>query len=588
MKGRWIAFGHLPLQVDLPPRWHKDYLADVDLATHQPALKLHHRLESKADIKLIWEPSRWYSLVRMAQGAYLLGDGSAASQCLACLDDWCHHNPPYYGWHWTSALESGLRLIQFVWIDALLSAAQPGLDPARSLGSPTPPTARAKQPDTRLASLRAKVLPPHLWFTWRNRSFGSSANNHLIGELSGLLVALARWPELAGWAAPMPVIQRLWEREVLTQFAPDGGNREQALNYHLFSWEFCWQARLALRAAGRSLSAPVEERLRAGANFFIDIQIPTDPWDYGDSDSAYVTPFFANWHSATAEWHHWLRQPVSSPSLHFWLGDSPQACSPPPVLTAAKPWRIYPDSGFALSRTADWFLRWDLSPLGYLATASHGHCDALHLSLWHRDRALIIDPGTGAYHADRPLRDYLSSWQAHNGPHPPQLNFPERRGAFLWSAHHPTPRWEQRSESSLLGELALPDCVMRRTITALEDGGGWQVEDNLLATAPDPPAAKPPREIEVFWQLAPDVYLQPLSSSSFRLGLGSAQFTFEFTGWSQVEYWMPQPGETQPPLAHRLRGICSPAFRLTRLAPFILLRGQAQTAHPLQSVLRRR
>ena len=32
------------------------------------------------------------------------------------------HNPPYRGWNWTSALEAGIRLIQFTWIDALLGA----------------------------------------------------------------------------------------------------------------------------------------------------------------------------------------------------------------------------------------------------------------------------------------------------------------------------------------------------------------------------------------------------------------------------------------------------------------------------------
>ena len=82
LKGRWIAFGYLPLKVDDPPLWHKDYLANVDMATDKPALKLHHRLEGRADIKLIWEPNRWYSLVRLAQAAYLFDDQAAARKCL--------------------------------------------------------------------------------------------------------------------------------------------------------------------------------------------------------------------------------------------------------------------------------------------------------------------------------------------------------------------------------------------------------------------------------------------------------------------------------------------------------------------------
>ena len=34
--------------------------------------------------------------------------------------------------------------------------------------------------------------------------------------------------------------------------------------------------------------------------------------------------------------------------------------------------------------------------LGYLSTAAHGHLDALHLSIWYRGIAFVIDPSTGA------------------------------------------------------------------------------------------------------------------------------------------------------------------------------------------------
>src|SRR5207249_10139177 len=93
-----------------------------DLATSESAFKLNHRdLPGGADIKLIWELSRWYHLVRLAQAAYVLGDELAGKTCVRWLEDWVAHNPSYRGWNWTSALESGMRLIQFTWIDALLN-----------------------------------------------------------------------------------------------------------------------------------------------------------------------------------------------------------------------------------------------------------------------------------------------------------------------------------------------------------------------------------------------------------------------------------------------------------------------------------
>ncbi len=564
--GRWIAFGYLPLQVDNPPRWHKDYLAGIDMATERPALKLHHRLEGEADIKLIWEPNRWYSLVRLAQAAYVLDDPAPAQRALRLLEHWVEANPPYYGWNWTSALETGLRLIQFTWMDALLSAT-----------FNANPEARAA-----LARLRPQVLLPHLWFTWRDRSFGSSANNHLIGELSGLILTLVRWPDLAEWAAPLPRVHSLWEAEVLKQFAPDGGNREQALNYHLFSFEFCWQARLALLAAKRPIRAEVEERLQAAADYFTAIQVECHPWDYGDSDSAFVTPVFSEWQACSAEWHRWLAEPAASPAVHFWIGEPPKRSitirsSPSPDL-----WRVFPESGFAACATDAWNLRWDLSPLGYLATASHGHCDALHLSLWHRGEPIVIDPGTGTYHYDRPLRDYLSSWDAHNGPHPSGLNFPERRGAFLWSAHHPAPRWTMPNASSMTAELTLPSGKARRTITRLLEQNGWQVDD---AFEPGTPGSL--EGVQVFWQLPPGAVLTRVKEKSFLLKIGSAAITIELSeGWTSVTEGPAPASRKSGAKGTDLRGFCSSAFRRVEAGPWLLLEAEEGASAPLRTTFR--
>src|SRR6185503_990418 len=111
----------------------------------------------------IWELSRWHALTRLAMAVYVLGDERAAAKCISWLEDWVKHNPPYRGWNWTSALEVGMRLVQFTWIDALLRAQAE----ARGCGG-------------KLARLRREILPAHVWFAWRYRSFGSSANNHLI------------------------------------------------------------------------------------------------------------------------------------------------------------------------------------------------------------------------------------------------------------------------------------------------------------------------------------------------------------------------------------------------------------------------
>src|SRR6185312_7146055 len=83
LAGRWKVFGHLDLKVDDPPRWHRDYLAGQDLATSESGFKLDHReLPQGADVRLIWELSRWHQLVRLAMASYVLEDETARHKCV--------------------------------------------------------------------------------------------------------------------------------------------------------------------------------------------------------------------------------------------------------------------------------------------------------------------------------------------------------------------------------------------------------------------------------------------------------------------------------------------------------------------------
>src|SRR5206468_1076106 len=315
------------------------------------------------------------------------------------------------------------------------------------------------------------------------QSFGSSANNHLLGELAGCIVATVRWPELAQYGAPLAELQPRWSQEVLAQFAHDGGNKEQALNYQLFSWELCWQAFSALATGNLAQVQQIERRLSSAGRFFWEVQARVDHWDYGDSDSAFVVPFFARAEHATSEWHKWFEAPVQSAAIAYWLGDAPTRYPPirrgvPLDTCKLGEWWVYPDSGLAICESGFWWLRWDLSPLGYLATAAHGHLDALHLSIWVKGVALVIDPGTGAYDADKRLRNWLASRAAHNAPCPATIDYPRRLGPFLWAEPHAVPELEV-SGNVAVGSLRLPQGVIFRSMRRLRPQDGWEVTDRF-------------------------------------------------------------------------------------------------------------
>jgi hypothetical protein len=559
LHGSWKAFGKVPLKVDDPPKWQFDYLVRKDFQTSQSAFKLDHRAQPDgADIKIIWEPSRWNQLVRLAMAAYLLEDKLAGQKCAEWLLSWTRANQPFTGLNWTSGLETGIRLVQYNWIDALLAAA--GF------------------PYESLFGLRNQILPPHAWFTARHRSFGSSANNHLIGELAGLILSASRWPELTTFTGSLRDLKEMFEKEVLAQFAADGGNREQALGYHLFSWEFCWQCLDAFKASGVLVAQEVQERLIKAGQFYAAIKPCGDPWDFGDSDNAYVTPLFAEESEAAKEWWLWLRQSKSSPALRFWRGDFPSltAAGAP---DASGSWKVFAESGYATCASGDWFLRWDFSPLGYLAMAPHGHLDALHVSIWFKGQPLIIDPGTGAYYADKNLRAQLAGWSSHNGPRF-NADFPKRRGTFLWSEHHSTPSFRMISDSEAEARITVPSGEISRTVALLQNG--FRLTDLCQSSSGNNP-------VYSTLKFAPSIELR---TEPVTLASGENLFRIQLQSWTLAAAYNPEQRirARSGHSSNELKGapfesLVSPAFRRVTVAPFLKLQASPGQNCSLQITL---
>ncbi|MBM3847430.1 MAG: hypothetical protein FJ405_14255 [Verrucomicrobia bacterium] len=554
-KGRWGAFGHLDLHVDLPPRWHKDYLAGVDLKTDASSFQLNHRaLPAGCDVKLIWELSRWHQPLQLAQAAYVLGDHEAGRLCVGLLKDWVRHNPAFKGWNWTSALESGMRLIQFYWIDGLLAGC-------------------GGRYDSDLTELRRAILPAHARFTWRHRSFGSSANNHLLGELTGLMMAVTRWPELREWCVGQEELKRAWEAEVLAQFHTDGGNKEQALNYQLFSFEFAWQGRKALLDAGGTVGGLVETRLADAARFFWEVQARHEAWDYGDSDSATVSPVFLGETGVISQWYAWVEGKRGGQGIRYWLGDPPDF--KPGLSIGAEPrhaiplrgWFHYPRTGIACLSSGLWWLRWDLSPLGYLSTAAHGHLDALHLSIWWNKTAFVIDPGTGAYYGDVGLRTWLASRTAHNAPCPKRVpEWPRRMGPFLWREHHSSPDVVPEGADSVRGGLDLDGLRIERSVSSGDGGSSWRVTDRCLGRNGEALA------FTVRWQFAPGTRFRVRGPRSWTAVRNDQQMDIEVSAdWADVQLHELASEEGNPPTDGRWEGWVSPAFRKVVRAPYLLL-----------------
>lgn len=237
---------------------------------------------------------------------------------------------------------------------------------------------------------------------------------------------------------------------------------------------------------------------------------------------------------------------------------------------------VFPESGQAVCWVGTWQARWDLSPLGYLKTASHGHLDALHLSLWLGGTALVVDPGTGAYYGDVRLRAWLASWAAHNGPHVPDQDVPRRVGPFLWGESHAKPEWRVVDATALAGSLALPQGTAHREVRRLSgDGGdGWQVDDRF-----EFPPGQGGQGFRVCWQFGPGTRLDAdpqnprwfhgrRRGTAFLVRLGDA--------WSGVQMVSETAAASRLPISGDLVGLCAPAFRWIEAGPVLILTATAQ------------
>jgi hypothetical protein len=350
-------------------------------------------------------------------------------------------------------------------------------------------------------------------------------------------------------------LEDLWNDQVLAQFAEDGGNREQALHYHLFSFELCWHARMALIAAGRKLNDAVEQRLEHAREFFVDVHGAREPWSYGDSDDAFVLPLFYDESQATPEWTAWMSAGRQGEAISYWIGDANAPLRPRVVEDS--PWRLYEGTGVAMGRSGNLVLRYDVSPQGYLTTAAHGHLDALHLSIWIGHTAMIVDPGTGAYYGGEELRNWLASRRAHNGPFLEE--WPQRLGPFLWSEHHPRPLVTRDSDAKLSGQLHTPGGVITRRVEMFSGG---------RAVITDSAASKKYQHLmTVLWQFAPGANCQTIELRKFRVTRDRATLEISVSPeWDTATLVDPK---SSPETVGE--GVVSPSFRATAWAPYLKL-----------------
>lgn len=420
-------FGYPPARLNTPIDWHFDPIARVRWPI-LPSHRMDHRF-AEGDVKWVWELNRLQHLPWLAEAWLFTGDRSFSAAAFEQIDTWIEQNPRGRGIAWRGAFEAGLRAIS-------LAVALQGLRDSADLT-----VERYRR--------AVGVLAHSAYRCWKERSRFSSANNHLIGEMTGLAVVALLFPELP--------LARQWEKrsihalsvEASKQILPDGSGAEQSASYQMATVEFLQLVCVLLRRRGTAVPPPITKAIVRSTDFLSAVVGTNDPDPrWGDDDLGFAVRLgpeakrtvrdhigivatscdgavnTSGNRTLTAEWYRSAvhTQPVPT---------GPTTATPP-----TQPRSLYaPVGGIVVMRSGHHRLTMDVGPLGYLSIAAHGHADALAVTLSEDREDVIGDPGTGSYYGDPELRTVMRGTRAHPTVCIDNHNQSDIAGPFLWSRH---------------------------------------------------------------------------------------------------------------------------------------------------------
>ena len=400
------------------------------------------------NIKNIWEKNRHHHLTVMSVAYALTKDEKYASAVAQQLQDWIAKNPFPLGVNWSSSLELGIRLISWVWIDRLLKGSEVHEDLFGKSG------------------VMWSSIYQHQWLISKHYSHGSSANNHLIGEMAGLFISSCHWsvfPQSKHWQS---LAWQILEKEISTQTFACGLNREQAFPYHIFATEFFLLAGIEAEMNQVAIDQQYKNLVRRMLEIIPSLaDVKGNLPRYGDDDEGMALQIRPH-ESSRVDWlfrlgRQWLGAEVPLPDdasgflaaglINFPAKDTVGEVPLPSNCLALQDAGLYVlarDRG----KPQEIMCLADAGELGFLSIAAHGHADALAFTLSVGGVPIIVDPGTYVYHTDNHWRNYFRSTKAHNTITIDGLNQSKSGGIFLWTRKAQTTvlDWKETDNGGIL------------------------------------------------------------------------------------------------------------------------------------------
>ncbi|MHC4627851.1 MAG: heparinase II/III family protein [Planctomycetota bacterium] len=424
----YLALGEISLGDEI--NWNHEYKRNIDTPLVFGPWMDYRDTESYGDFKYFWEVPRLQHLITLAKAYYLTDDEKYAQEVLGQLGQFVNQTPYLLGVSWTMPMEPAIRLISMSWITVFLKDYLRNHAEARSLIE--------------------QMVRSHVHYIVKNYAAYSSANNHLVAEAAGVFIAGICFAHIKGMRKHCQEAFRILSEQVEYQHHPDGVNKEQAIHYQMFAFDFFLLAGLLGRDNGLDFRRQYWQTLEKSAEFIAAVcNEDGHVLHIGDSDdgravvlsetSATEAENILSTCAVLFQREDFKRKAGRFTEMSFWLTGEEgkrQFDSINEGTAANCESRRFDQGGYYVlsgGKKSHTKLIFDCGPLGLGSLAAHGHADSLSFILSAYGQLYFIDPGTYTYVASDPFRNYFRSTAAHNTVEVDGQNQSQIAGPFLWN-----------------------------------------------------------------------------------------------------------------------------------------------------------
>jgi hypothetical protein len=372
------------------------------------------------DARVNWELNRHYQFTILAKNYYITRNPEYLKELQELFYNWNEENRFLTGISWVSVMEISIRALS--WIITLEFLNISSLDKNLEF---------LKDIDTGILNM--------VEYTYRHHSKYSSANNHLIVEMTvigiaGVIYGKKEWYETA--------IITLNEQLFLQNYS-DGVNKEQALHYQCFVMEAVTLLMIILKRNKIPFPHSWNELLGKMSEFIADnMDTNLSVFQLGDCDEGKLLDLnglHSNHYKYTLELTslYLKKRYIPLKEVHEninWLYSEEEIEEINQVYENSGS-KCYKSGGYTIIKhfgENNIILVLDHAELGFGNIAAHGHADALSFTMSVNGYKVFIDPGTYIYHVKIDERNYFRRTINHNTICINNKDQSELRGAFLW------------------------------------------------------------------------------------------------------------------------------------------------------------